>query len=183
MLDHAKSNLWRPRCRAAFALLGLAIAGGTAHAASQIQLLGNVSRKCTLDATPDPAAANLALTLAGPQRVAIGTVAQDCNGNVDFLMQVFSANCASAPPGAKLVDPVSSEYLHYTVESENPATGGSATLVTGLLDTGCANQVAREVIHGHVRNETSTLYVYYTGSSILSAGTYQDIITLTLTVN
>lgn len=160
-----------------------ALAGSAAQSANQIQLVGNVSRKCTLSATPDPASSNLALTLSGSQRVAIGTIAQDCNGNVDFLMQVFSANCVNAPTGAKLVDPATDEFLEYTVESENPTSGGSTPLVTGLLDSACTNQVAREVTHGRVRNEISTFYVRYTGSPILSAGTYQDTLTITLTVN
>jgi len=167
------------------ALLALyaGLAGSSAQSANQIQLVGNVSRKCTLNATPDPGSSNLALTLSGPQRVLIGTITQDCNGRVDFLMQVFSANCVNAPAGAKLVDPTSEEFVHYTVESENPTSGGSAPLATGLLDSACTNQVAREVTQGRIRDEISTFYVRYTGSPILSAGTYQDTLTITLTVN
>ncbi len=163
--------------------IGTLILVGISHGAwgaNQILLSGNVLQKCTLATTPDANASNLALSASGTQRIRIGTVLQDCNGRTDYTIQVFSSNCLATPVGAKVVGSVSADYLPYSVEAENPTTGGSAPLVTGLLSSACVNQVARDVTHGNIKNESSTLFISYTGSSLLSAGTYQDTLTITL---
>jgi hypothetical protein len=154
---------------------------GAAPAASQIALIGNVLRKCTLDAQPHTNASNLPLTAAGAQRLQIASIVQDCNGRTGYTLDVFSTNCAATPTGAKVIDPVSSEYLSYSVESRNPTTGGSDPVVTGLMATACSGQVARDVSHAIIHNQTSTFYVNFTGAPELGAGIYQDTLTITIT--
>ena len=161
-------------------VLFVAIANET-QAASQIMLLGSITRKCTLDVTADANAASLPLATVGAQRIRVGTATQDCNGRQGFILDVASTNCLNGSPGGKFLDPVSTETLRYSIEANNPTTGGSAAVVTGLLATACTGQVARDVTNGIIHNEVSTLYVNYTGSAALSAGTYQDVLTVTLT--
>lgn len=150
------------------------------EAATSILLSGVVLGKCTLAVTPDPNASNLSLTATGPQHVIVGTALQDCSGSRSYTITVTSTNCAGAPTGGKLVDPISGDWLSYSAELTNPPTGGSQTDVAGLMASSCTNQVGRAVTHAHITGETSTLYVNYAGSTSLSAGTYQDTIVLSL---
>jgi hypothetical protein len=154
---------------------------GVCEAATSILLSGVVLGKCTLAVTPDANASNLPLTANGEQRIVVGTALQDCTGNRNYTITLTSTNCPAAPIGGKLVDPVSGDLLSYSVEFTNPPTGGSQTDVTGLIANSCTSQIGRAVTQGHVRAETSTLYLNYTGSQTLSAGTYQD--TLILSMN
>ncbi len=155
---------------------------GPANAANQIILTGSIAQNCTLNVTPDPAALTLNLT-GGAQRVTVGTVSQNCNKKAGYTLVVSSANCAAAPTGAKLVGTVGGEALAYSVESQNPTTGGSAAGVTGLLATSCTAQNARVVSNAKITGENSTVFVNYTGNAGLGADTYQDTLTLTMNVN
>lgn len=177
----SKHVVWLCPLAQHFMLLALLVFSYASYAGSQITLVGNVLRKCTLDVQASAAASNLQLTLSGSQQVLIGSVGQDCNGRTGYTLDVFSANCASAPAGAKLVDSVAGEYLSYSIESRNPTTGGSAPVVTNLLASSCTSQVARDVTHAIIHNESSTFYINYTGISDLGAGTYQDTVTITIT--
>lgn len=152
-----------------------------ADAASQIILSGSIAQNCTINVTPDPAAQTLNLT-GGAQHVTVGTVSQSCNKKAGYLLVVSSANCGAAPTGAKLIGAAGGETLVYSVESQNPTTGGSAAGVTGLLATACAAQNARIVSNAKINGENSTVFVNYTGNSGLGADTYQDTLTFTLNV-
>lgn len=152
------------------------------EAANQILLQGTVAQNCTLDVTSTAAAANLPLTTAGSQHVQVGSVLQSCNKKVGYTLTVTSANCASGTAGAKVLDPVSTETLAYSTEFNNPTDGGSQATVTGLLQSACASQVGRDVTNWKARNESSLVFVNFTGDGNLAAGTYQDTITVTMNV-
>jgi hypothetical protein len=172
----------RIRIVGAFALLSLTHAAvpGDSLGANQIFLQGVVSANCTIDVTADPAALMLPLTAAGLKRIRVGTVQQSCNKKSGYALLVESANCAVLPTGAKVSDAVSGEHLAYSVEFDNPNTGGSQSVVTGLLANACSDAIGRSVTNAKIVSESSEVYVAYTGSSLLAAGTYQDTLTITL---
>lgn len=152
------------------------------EAANTIVLQGTVAHNCTIEVLPEAAAASLPLTTLGAQRVRVGTVQQSCNKNVGYTLSVSSQNCAAQPTGAKVIDPASNEYVTYSAEFQNPTTGGSQPSVTGLLSQACTGQFGRDVSGAKVSNETSTVFVNFVGSDALSAGTYQDTLTITMNV-
>jgi hypothetical protein len=152
------------------------------QAANQIVLQGTVSQTCSITVNQDAAAGNLPLTASGTQRIQVGTVAQNCNRNQGYTLSLTSQNCAAQPTGAKLIDPASNTNLLYTGEFNNPTTGGSQATVTNLLAQACTGQFGRDVSNAIINNETSTIFVNYTGNAGLTAGTYQDTLTITLNV-
>lgn len=152
------------------------------EAANQILLQGTVAQNCTVNVTADPNASNLPLTTTGAQRVQVGVVNQSCNKKVGYTLDVTSETCAAAPAGAKVVDAVSAELLSYSAEFANPTTGGSTASVTGLLASACGGQTGRNVTNAKISNEDSTVFVNFTGSPTLGAGTYQDTLTVTMNV-
>lgn len=167
-------------------LVGAGIAASAwtaAQAASQIILTGTVGQNCTINVTPDPNASTLDLTTSGARRVQVGVVLQNCNKKAGYSLQITSANCAATPTGAKLIGTASTETLAYSVESNNPTTGGSTAVVTGLLASSCVSQNARVVSNAKIIGENSALFVNYNGDGDLSADTYQDTLTLTMNVN
>jgi len=165
------------------ALLGLSFIAGPVNSLAVDQgilLQGVVSAKCSIVVTADPGASALPLDITGAQRVKVGTVLQNCNKLTGFTLKVESATCATLPVGAKVLDPVSGESLRYTVEFNNPTTGGSQAIVASLLGTACQAAVGREVTSAKIVSETSSVFVNYTGSLLMAAGTYQDTLTVTL---
>ncbi len=150
------------------------------EAATTILLSGTVMGQCTIAVTPTPQAVELPVITPGAQRVLIGSVVQDCNKKQSYIVSMSSVNCTVAPAGGKILEPVSGEYLSYSGEFANPTTGGSTPSVTGLLATACTGQIGRSVNNAKISNETSTVYVNFTGSSTLGAGTYQDTVTISL---
>ncbi|MHB1204669.1 MAG: hypothetical protein ACYCZX_03800 [Rhodospirillaceae bacterium] len=171
---------------AAAGILGAAAVAAcawAAQAANQIVLNGTVGQNCTITVTTSPDAATLDLVTAGARRVQVGAVAQTCNKKAGYTVTVTSANCAAVPAGAKVVGTAAGETLRYSVESNNPTTGGSTATVTGLLATACTGQNARAVANAKISGENSTLFVNYTGNGTLSADTYHDTLTLTMNVN
>lgn len=152
-------------------------------AASTILLAGTVLGKCTVAVSAGGQAANLPITAAGNQRVLVGTMQQNCTGNRSYTLGISSMNCATAPAGAKLLSTESGEHLSYSAEFNNPTTGGSQAVVSDLLATGCTGQTGRQVTHAKITNETSNLYVNFAGAPGLAAGTYQDIVTISLNMN
>jgi hypothetical protein len=150
------------------------------EAATSILLVGTVPGKCTIEVTPAPGATNLPIATSGAHRVMIGTVLQDCTGRRSYTLTVGSMNCAAAPTGGKVLEPVTGEFLSYSGEFINPATGGSETNVLGLLATSCSGQVGRAVNHAKIDAESSAVYVNFTGSPTLAAGTYEDIFIISL---
>ncbi|MHB1204666.1 MAG: hypothetical protein ACYCZX_03785 [Rhodospirillaceae bacterium] len=165
------------------AAAAIAFAWTAAQGASQIILNGSVSQNCAINVTPDAGASTLDLTTSGARRVQVGAVSQTCNKKAGYSLAVTSANCAAAPAGAKLTGSTAGATLAYSVESNNPTTGGSSAIVTGLLATACTGQNARVVSNAKINGENSTLFVNYTGDGGLSADTYQDTLTLTMNVN
>lgn len=152
-------------------------------AASTILLSGMVAGKCTVGVSADAQAANLPITTSGAQRVLVGTLLQNCTGSRSYTLAVSSMNCAISPTGGKLRSDDSGEYLSYSAEFNNPTTGGSQAVVTGLLASACTGQIGRQVTSAKVTNETSSLYVNFAGTPGLGAGTYQDIVTISLNMN
>jgi spore coat protein U-like protein len=178
------------KCHAGISVAGIlgaaaiaACAWTGAQAASQIVLTGTVGQNCTITVTPATGAATLDLATAGAHRVQVGTVTQTCNKKAGYTVAVTSATCAAAPAGAKVTGAAAGETLSYSVESNNPTTGGSTATITGLLAATCTGQNARAVANAKISGENSTLYVNYTGNGTLSADTYQDTLTLTMNVN
>ncbi len=150
-----------------------------AQLSDTIPLSGIVGPTCSIDATALPAASNLTLT-GGVTRVMVANVVQSCNDPDGYTLTVTSAHCAAAPTGAKVVGPTpATDYLNYAVEFDNPATGTSAD-TTDLLLSSCSSQIARDVTGVPIFAETSYVYLNYTGSGALTAGTYTDTLTVTL---
>lgn len=154
---------------------------GPSQAANTIPLSGTAGAVCTINATTDAAASTLPITTVGAQTVTVGTVLQTCNQINGYTLTVTSANCATAPAGAKLVESGSGQAIAFSVNSANPTTGGSSASVTGLLASTCTSQVARDVTGSVVTNETSTIAVAFTGAAGLFPGTYSDTLTFTMT--
>jgi hypothetical protein len=162
--------------------LGLVAVASESRAADQIFLQGVVSAQCTIVVTATPAAMSLPLTTSGAQRILVGSVVQNCNKKTGFTLRAASANCAAVPVGAKVLDTVSTEFVPYSVEFDNPTTGASLAAVTGLLANSCTPALAREVTNAKSVNESSSVYVNFTGAPLLAAGTYLDTLTITMNV-
>lgn len=160
--------------------LGAGIA--LAQTTGTITLTGTVATNCNLVVTPASAASSLDLS-NGVKRVQVGSVLQNCNKNAGYLLIVASLNCPATPTGAKLVGALNAEVVPYSVEANNPTTGGSQAVVTGLLATACSGAAAvtaRDVAGAKITGETSQIFVNYSGSSGLSADSYADTLTITL---
>ena len=169
-----------------FAFLGAALAAHPGRCLAQITILlqGVVAAQCSIVVTPLAAASALPLTTVGAQRIEAGTILQNCNKKTGYNLTVTSANCATpTPAGAKLYASVSASALPYSVEFDNPTDGGSQATVTGLLAGACTAAAGRAVASALIVNETSTLWVNYTGSALLAADTYQDTLTIVMNVN
>jgi len=149
--------------------------------------LGLVSRagaaNCSFAFTAKPLAMLVPVISATPQRIQVGTVLQNCSGNASYNLIVASGNCLLSPAGAKLRDPATLGSVRYSVEFDNPTTGGSQPVVTGLLATSCSNADGRDVAHHRISSESSAVYINFTGSTLLWSGTYGDTLSLTLNMN
>ncbi len=172
------TSLWL-RISAGVSAAILAAAATPGFAANTIPLSGTAGAVCSISTTVDPGAANLPITTPGAQTVTVGTVLQSCNIAAGYTLTVASANCASVPIGAKLVQ--GSNNLPFSVNATNPTTGGSTASVTGLLGSTCTGQIARDVTGATITSETSTIAAAFTGSATLFPGTYQDTLTFTMT--
>lgn len=151
-----------------------------------IPLSATVTPNCTIVVTPTGAASALDLS-AGAKQVAIGNILQNCNKKIGYRITVGSDNCATGTAGAKLIGALASpENLRYTLVFTNPSTGGSQTLVSGLLSTACSGDdsfiLGREVSSAKIINENSTVFADYVGDDGLAADTYTDVVRLTMTV-
>lgn len=175
---------------ATFAALAISVSGfvwlftecDICDAANEIILRGTVAQNCTISVAADAQATNLPLTTVGAQRVQVGTITQRCNKKNGYTLSVTSTNCATAPAGAKVADPVGGEYLAYAAEFSNPTTGGSQASVTGLLAAVCSGQYGRDVTNSKISGEISTVFINFTGTDELGAGTYQDTLTISMNV-
>ena len=173
-----------PRIAFAALLAGMVFTGTAAEAqqTGTISLIGTVSQQCSIIVTPGSQAANLDLS-NGNKRVEVGTALQNCNKKAGYTLHVLSQNCTVGTPGAKLIGTVGGETLRYSVEFNNPPTGGSQTVVTGLLATACSGAAAvigRDVTNQKIHDEISTIYVNYLGDSGLASDSYTDTLTITL---
>lgn len=168
----------------AFLALGLIAGPRSCLGQNQIFLQGVVAAQCSIVVTALAAASALPLTTVGLQRVGVGTILQNCNKKTGYTLTATSANCATpSPVGAKVYDATSLGILQYSAEFNNPTTGGSLATVTGLLASACSPAVGRSVASALIVNETSTLWVNFTGSALLAAGTYLDTLTIVMNVN
>lgn len=156
---------------------GLLLVGMSCHAT------GAGAANCSLGFTATPQAVLLPVTTVSAQRVQVGTVSQNCNGTISYVLVVASADCVASPAGAKLQDPTSREFVAYSVEFSNPYAYGGPLSVTGLLANACANAVGRDVNFAKVNHEDSAVFINFTGVSSLAAGTYSDTLSVTLNVN
>lgn len=166
------------------AIFAAASALNPSQAQNTIPLSGTAGAICTIAVTPDTSAGHstsLPITTPGAQTTSVGTVLQSCNLVAGYTLTVTSSNCAALPVGAKLTETVSGSNLPYSVNSANPATGGSTVNVTGLLGSACVAQLARDVTGAAISGETSTISVAFTGSATLFPGTYTDTLTFTMT--
>lgn len=173
-----------PTITSALLLVGAIFISTSAQAqqTGTINLIGTVSQQCSVIVTPSSQAANLDLS-SGNKRVEIGTALQNCNKKAGYTLHVLSQNCTVGTPGAKLIGTVAGETLRYSVEFNNPPTGGSQTVVTGLLATACSGAAAvigRDVTNQKIHDEISRIFVNYTGDSGLASDSYTDTLTITL---
>lgn len=181
------------KARAAYRRLLLAVSAGalliaaqpaSAQDAGSISLIGTVARNCTIIVTSTTSALNLDLS-NGTRRVQVGSILQNCNRRAGYQLHVLSDNCGLDTAGAKLVGTVEGETLRYSVEFNNPTTGGSQATVTGLLANACSGAsavIGRDVTNSRIFGETSRVYVNYTGNSGLAADSYTDTLTVTMVV-
>jgi hypothetical protein len=168
----------------AFLAASIGSVPASASAQSTILLQGVVSAQCSIVVTALAAASALSLTSVGAQRVQVGTVLQNCNKKTGYNLAVTSANCATPTPvGAKVLGTAAGYTVPYSVEFDNPATGGSQTTVTSLLASACTAAVGRGVTSALIVGETSTVWVNYTGNALLAADTYLDTLTIVMNVN
>ncbi|MBM3536043.1 MAG: hypothetical protein FJX60_23780 [Alphaproteobacteria bacterium] len=153
------------------------------EASTSILLSGVIPGKCTIDVNSSSRAGDLPIASPGPHRVQIGSVTQNCNGRRSYALSISSANCTQSPTGGKLIEPGSGSYLPYSGEFNNPTTGGSAPVVTGLLESSCIAQIGRRVEQGVIANEVSAVYVNFIASETMASGTYQDTVTISIATN
>ena len=149
-----------------------------------ITLRGSMAAHCQISVTPTGSATNLELG-DGVFRVEVGTVLQNCNKKDGYTLTVASNNCTTGTAGAKLIGLTHGEVLPYSVEFSNPATGGSQTTVQNLLSSACAGATVitgRDVANAKIKDETSHIFVNYTGNADLAADTYEDTVIITMTV-
>lgn len=174
--------------RIGFALLALGAAFAPSLASAQqtgsIGLAGSIGQNCTISVTSTSEAATLDLSTS--QRVRVGAIVQNCNKKAGYRITVDSDNCATGTAGAKLIGTGSSpENLRYSGEFNNPTTGSSQAVVTGLLSTACTGDtfiLGRSVTNAKITDETSNVYVNYTGDPALGADTYSDVLRITMVV-
>lgn len=189
-IDPNTARLARPAAAAALvaAVIGLAAVPylirecDVCEAATSIFLSGVVAGKCTINVAANAAAVVLPVDVSGAQRIQVGSVLQDCNGTRSYAISVTSWNCALAPTGAKLIADDSPDVVPYSVEFNNPTSGGSQAVVTDLMASGCTGQIARSVTSHNVSSQTSTVFVNFTGIPELTAGTYEDVVTIAITM-
>lgn len=150
--------------------------------AQTVLLRGTVAENCAIVVEAYGDATSLPITTESPQRVNVGRVTQNCNKKIGYYLRVASTNCTASPTGAKVIDPTPDpdEYLVYSVEFVNP----SGASPTGLLNTACddTDNLGREVTNQKISGDVSQVWVNFTGSSTLGAGTYEDTLTITMTV-
>jgi hypothetical protein len=172
------------------AIVAALIAGGAllsthisrAQTSGTITLVGSVATSCSISVTPSAGASTLDLS-DGAKRINVGSVLQNCNKMAGYSLHVLSQNCATGTAGAKLIGSAGGEALPFSVEFNNPTTGGSQAVVTGLLATACSGAAAitgRDVTHAKITNENSAIFVNYTGNSGIAADSYSDTLTITL---
>lgn len=117
-------------------------------------------------------------------KVKVGNVAQTCNNPGGYDLFVTSFNCAS---GALLSDGAS-HTLHYSVNADStpqPPDETDPYDTVGMLQSGCgAPNTARHVAAGTgVAEHTSLQVQYTTPGTPLAAGTYGDVLTVTMQTN
>lgn len=165
-------------------VLFLAYSPARSQDTGSINLIGTVARNCTIIVTATTSALNLDLG-NGNRRIQVGNALQNCNRRAGYQLHVLSDNCETGTLGAKLVGTVDAETLRYSVEFNNPTTGGSQAAVTGLLAAACSSAsavIGRDVTNARIYGETSRIYVNYTGNSGLAADSYTDTLTITMVV-
>ena len=158
-----------------------------AQQTGNINVHGSIGLSCTITVTDDNVNLNLAVSTAG-LGTKIGSILQNCNKLAGYDLTVSSANCTTGTPGAKMIGaaPVNPENLPYSVSFFNPTTGSSTANVTGLLGGACTGPLiieGRTVTNAKINNETSNVYASYTANGSLSADSYSDVLTITMTVN
>ena len=167
---------------------------------------GTLPPTCNIVVNQTAGALTLNLETGGAVRQQAGTVTATCNKKAGFTLSVASANCSSIPvngvgvpesptAGAKMLDtlvPVAdSDWIQFSIEFAN--VGGATWTVdqasrTLLLNANCpgAPGALGNTVTGKVTGDqlVSTLFVNFTGAAAgtLSAGTYEDVVTVTMTV-
>ena len=184
----AKRKWWVAGAGAAVAVLSLAgywYYGDCDYCRLQLSepmtLHGTVAENCTVDVQPGGSYNNLPLTVGGT--VAVGTVVLRCNKRQGYRLSVDSAGCtANADNNAVLRNTdVTTEIIDYTVNlSSNPGAIGD---LTSLLSGGCSQQAYNYTNKIWPAPVTTNIAVVFTGSADYSAGTYEDVLTVTMATN
>ncbi len=171
--------------------LWLALTPASAQQTGNIPLKGVRGQNCTITVNPGGSYNTLPFDNGAHSDVLIGSVTQNCNKKVGYVLWVDSLNCPAGTAGAKLVGaaPVGAESVHYTVRFDNPNVNPADIDKTNLLNTLCSETPpstetgARFVSDYKVNNEVSTIYVNYSIPGDLNADTYTDTLTINMTVN
>lgn len=191
MLDSTKNSSRNSRRHVGFKLSlltsAIALAFGwqspifAASVSDTLTIRGTAGAACSISITPASGATTLPITTAGAQVVTVGRVLQTCNNAAGYTLEVASGTCSTAPTGAKLSDGAT-HNLAYSVNADNTQPPDGTWEVTGLLASACTGQIARTVVTT-VTADNTDLGVAFTGNATLFPGTYQDVITVTMTTS
>ncbi len=170
----------------AVAAIFLAPPLATAQQTGNIPLSGTMAQNCTITVTATALASALSLS-DGAKHALIGHIIQNCNKKAGYQITIDSDNCGTGTPGAKLIGLATTpESLNYSVEFNNPTTGGSTATVTDLLSTACTGDtyvLGRATSGEKISNESTAVYANYSGDSLLAADSYTDTLRITMMVN
>jgi len=160
---------------AAILILGVGVAiGAFAATSGNLTLTGTVAQNLSITVTPAAVASALDLTTA-QNNLAVATITEVSNSHLGYTVTVSSANAVSASSSTPdFTSATSPDTLAYSLTyGGTPVafTSGIATVTTATAKTPA----------GGVSN---TLGLTYDGSTAnLSAGTYSDTLTFTITAN
>ena len=183
----SKNRIYRSGFKLGLLTTAVALAFGwqgqifAATATDTLTIRGTAGAACSISITPTADATALAITTPTLQTINVGRVLQTCNNATGYTLDVSSANCL-AGVGARLNDGAG-HFLAYSVNADNTQPPDGTWEVTGLLNSvnGCAAPPHARVVGSAVTADHSDLGVVFTGNATLFPGTYQDIITVTMT--
>jgi hypothetical protein len=175
------------------AVAGFALAAGLipslADAADirtgNIVVRGVKGEHCTITVTDDNVTLDLEVSTP-PGGTKIGSVLQNCNKQAGYTLTLSSVNCETGADGGKMASLVTTptEYMPYSITFA-PDAGTSHATATNLLGAGCSgnsNVLARDVTNERVDGQRSNVFAVFNAVASLSADSYTDTLTITMTV-